>query len=537
MAHRDQIDNLRFNSPDEGYFYYLKKSHDILAYTIFQYALVILAVLSWILGAFSIYIKLAHLILFAFLGLVISQFFYKNHLKKNIARNREAAKDLVNNYHYHPHLLNKFAEKDQNSFMKLRIAQIFYDSKFDSNFDENFINWCFGESPEDDSSGTEEFLQFACRFIDEKKAIDGLNEEEANDALAGTEEFLKFACDGLNEEEAIDGLTETDEFLKFAFRYPQTTTLSPEESARLSAKLRTAYYEFENYIKLIFREFISKCFYTGSVLEDAVEFRKALEYYQALKAFLESFKETVEIPVVQELLKKNLGRITNEINFDNNPFTISYKSDDCDTKSFDIGVPIIDEALIEIDLRYSRILRRLRLSLTAISCISRGTKRCEQYIAKFRPNFNQTIQDYFWGEIGDIQSSLLLLKWFKIQSISDHSHPNKTLQRILLMDFIDFCQKILSNSEPLLCPNDTRSDDYWYQTMGRNGDVEDYLGQALLILNGLDHKPISGLLNQVLDFLPKLAASLVNHFFKGHIARSMKKDLIGEDWKLELQKV
>jgi hypothetical protein len=73
--------------------------------------------------------------------------------------------------------------------------------------------------------------------------------------------------------------------------------------------------------------------------------------------------------------------------------------------------------------------------------------------------------------------------------------------------------------------------------MGRNGDVEDYLGQALLILNGLDHKPISGLLNQVLDFLPKLAASLVNHFFKGHIARSMKKDLIGEDWKLELQKV
>ncbi len=245
MAHRDQIDNLEFSNPDEGYFYYLKKSHDTLAYTIFQYALVILAVLSWILGAFGIYIKLAHLILFAFLGLVISQFFYKNHLKKNIARNREAAKDLVNNYHYHPHLLNKFAEKDQNSFMKLRIAQIFYDS----NFDDNFINWCFGESQEDDSS-------------------------------------------------------ETEEFLKFAFRYPQTTTLSLEESARLSAKLRTAYSELSRYIKLIFREFIIKCFYTGSVLESALEFRKSLECYQALKAFLESFKETVERPVVQELLKK-----------------------------------------------------------------------------------------------------------------------------------------------------------------------------------------------------------------------------------------
>jgi hypothetical protein len=479
MAHRDQIDNLRFNSPDEGYFYYLKKSHDILAYTIFQYALVILAVLSWILGAFSIYIKLAHLILFAFLGLVISQFFYKNHLKKNIARNREAAKDLVNNYHYHPHLLNKFAEKDQNSFMKLRIAQIFYDS----NFDENFINWCFGESQEDDSS-------------------------------------------------------ETEEFLKFAFRYPQTTTLSPEESARLSAKLRTAYYEFENYIKLIFREFIIKCFHTGSVLESALEFRKSLECYQALKAFLESFKETVERPVVQELLKKNLGSITNKINFDNNPFTISYKSDGCNTTSFDIGVPMIDEALIEIDLRYSRILRRLRLPLTAISCNSRGIKKCEEYIAKFRPNFNDRILACYWGEINHVQLSLLLLKWYEIQDISTYSHPNKALLRPLLIDLIDFCKKTLSNYEPLSCGSDTLSDCSWYNIMRQNQEIENYyLGQALLILNGLDHKPISGLLNQVLDFLPKLAASLVNHFFKGHIARSMKKDLIGEDWKLELQKV
>jgi hypothetical protein len=535
MAHRDQIDNLEFSNPDEGYFYYLKKSHDILAYTIFQYALVILAVLSWILGAFSIYIKLAHLILFAFLGLVISQFFYKNHLKKNIARNREAAKDLVNNYHQHPQLLNKFMKEDQNSFTKLPIAQIFYNQ---SNFDQNFINWCFGESPEDDSSGTEEFFQFACRFLDEKKAIDGLNEEEADDALAGTEEFLKFACDGLSEEEAIDGLTETDEFLKFAFRYPQTTTLSLEESARLSAKLRTAYSELSRYIKLIFREFISKCFYTGNVLENALEFRKALECYQALKDFLESFNETVAEPVVQELLKKNLGSITNEINFDSNPFTISYKSDDCDNTSFDIGVPIIDEALIEIDLRYSRILRRLRLPLTAISCNSRGIKKCEEYIAKFRPNFNDRILACYWGEINHVQLSLLLLKWYEIQDISTYSHPNKALLRPLLIDLIDFCKKTLSNYEPLSCGSDTLSDCSWYNIMRQNQEIENYyLGQALLILNGLDHKPISGLLNQVLDFLPKLAASLVNYFFKGHIARSMKKDLIGDDWKLELQKV